>query len=140
MNVGTGVPNDSIDQTIWSADLEYLANNVELLAEYYAWMNDSEQAASFGDSSAYYVQAGYQFAHKVTPYARYELLDAKANDPYFIAVGMTVPGLDRQKSITTVGVRYDLHYRAALKFELRAVDDDLDGSYNEAGVQWSFSF
>jgi len=133
-------PADHLDQVLWVLDLEYIADAVEVLAEYYAWMNDSEQVASFDDSSAYYVQAGYQFAHKVTPYARYESLDAKASDPYFIAVGMTVPGLDRQKNITTVGVRYDIHYRAALKFELRAVDDDLDGSYNEAGVQWSFSF
>jgi len=137
---GTVNAADQVDQTIAVLDLEYITDALEVLGEYYAWMNDSSQVASFDDSSAYYVQAGYQFAHKVTPYARYESLEAKANDPYFIAVGMTMPGLDRQKNITTVGVRYDLHYRAALKFEVRAVDDDMDGSYNEAGVQWSFSF
>ena len=137
---GTVDPPDQIDQTLGVLDLEYITDALEVLAEYYVWMNDSARVSGYDDSSAYYVQAGYQFAHKVTPYARYESLDAKANDPYFIAVGMTLPGQDRQKSITTVGVRYDIHYRAALKFELRAVDDDLDGTYNEAGVQWSFSF
>lgn len=137
---GTVNAADQVEQTIAVLDVEYIKDAIELLAEYYVWMNDSDQVANFDDSSAYYVQTGYQFAHKVTPYARYESLEAKANDPYFIAVGMTVPGLDRQKNITTVGVRYDIHYRAALKFELRAVDDDMDGSYNEAGVQWSFSF
>jgi hypothetical protein len=137
---GTVNPADRMDQNVGVLDLEYITDRLELLAEYYQWMNSSELVTNFSDSTAYYVQLGYQFVHKVTPYARYETLDAKANDPFFIAVGMTVPGQDRQKSITTVGVRYDLHYRAALKFELRAVDDDLDGSYNEAGAQWSFSF
>jgi len=133
-------PADHLDQTIGVLDVEYITDALEVLAEYYQWMNDSQLVANFDNSTAYYVQVGYQFAHKVTPYARYENLDAKKNDPYFIAVGMTMPGQDRQKSVSTVGVRYDLHYRAAVKFELRAVDDDLDGSYNEAGVQWSFSF
>lgn len=137
---GAANPADHLDQTIGVLDLEYITDALEVLAEYYQWMNDSQLVANADDSAAYYVQAGYQFAHKVTPYARYETLDAKKNDPYFIAVGMTVPGQDRQKSIATIGVRYDLHYRAAVKLELRAVDDDLDGSYNEAGAQWSFSF
>jgi hypothetical protein len=140
VGVGGGVPNDQIDQTIWAVDLEYLAHNAELLAEYYAWSNDSQTNGMTEDSSAYYVQLGYTLAEQVTPYARYESLDA-TSEPYFDAVGMTPVGTDRTKAIATVGVRYDLNYRSALKAEWRAIDDsDVDGSYNELGVQWSFSF
>jgi len=135
----SGITDDTIDQTIWSADLEYLANNVELLAEYYAWNNDSKANNKSYDSSAYYVQLGYMVIDQVMPYARYETLDA-TSDPYFDAVGMTA-GANRTKSIATFGVRYDINYRSALKLEVRAIDDpDMNGAYNEEAVQWSFSF
>jgi hypothetical protein len=140
MTVGGGVANDTIDQTIWAADVEYLANNIEFLAEYYSWNNDSATNNNSTDSSAYYVQIGYLIMDQFTPYARYESLDAKS-DPYFDAVGMTAVGVDRTKSIATFGVRYDINYRSALKAEVRAIDDpDMDGAYNEETVQWSFSF
>jgi len=139
VSVGGGIPDDTIDQTIYAADLEYLANNVELLAEYYAWNNDSKTNNKSYDSSAYYVQVGYMVMDQFTPYARYESLDATA-DPYFNAVGMTA-GANRTKSIATFGVRYDINYRSALKVEMRAIDDpDMDGASNEEVVQWSFSF
>lgn len=136
VNVGGIVPDDEVDQIIWVVDAEYLANNVEALLEYYAWDHDFTGGTS--SSSAYYVQLGYLVGGMWTPYVRFESLDAEA-DPYFNAVGMTA-GSDRQKEIATVGVRYDLNYRSALKAEWRAIDDDVDGSFNEAAVQWSFSF
>jgi hypothetical protein len=140
VNVGGGVANDQIDQTIWVVDVEYITDVIEFLAEYYAWSHDSAVVSGFNDSDAYYVQLAYQVGERVRPYARYETLDAAGGDPYFIAVGMTMPGVERQKNITTIGVRYDIHYRSALKAEVHIVDDDLEGTYNEAIAQWSFSF
>jgi hypothetical protein len=136
VGVGGSVTDDQVDQIIWVIDLEYLANNIEALGEYYAWDHDFTGGTS--SSSAYYVQLGYLVNGVWTPYIRYESLDAE-NDPYFDAVGMTT-GTDRQKNIALIGVRYDLNYRSALKAEWRAIDDDYDGSFNEGAVQWSFSF
>jgi len=132
----SGTLNDEVDQIIWVLDAEYVANNIEALAEYYAW--DHDFTAGTSSSSAYYVQLGYLVNGMWTPYVRYESLDAEA-DPYFNAVGMTT-GTDREKNIAIIGVRYDLTYRSAIKGEWRAIDDDLAGSFNEAAVQWSFSF
>jgi len=138
-NIGGGVLNDQIDQVIYSADLEYLTTTIEFLAEFYAWSHDSNTLSmTFDKSNAYYVQLGYMVVDQVIPYVRFESLNAKA-DPYFNSVGMTAM-TDRLKEITTVGIRYDLNYRSALKVEWRATKDDMDGSYNEEAVQWSFSF
>lgn len=132
--------NDEIDQFLWAADLVYITSKVEFLSEYFAWSHDSTALSTkFNDSDAYYAQLGIRVSDNVTPYVRYESLDANS-DPYFDAVGMTVPGVDRHKSVTVLGVRRDMTLRSALKAEYRAVDDDYEGTYNEAAVQWSFAF
>lgn len=139
MDLGGGVLNDEIDQLLLSADLSYRKGGTELLAEYYAWSHDSmADATTYDGSSAYYVQVA-QRVGSTTPYVRYEALDAES-DPYFDAVGMTSLGVDRKKTVTVAGFRHDLSPASSLKAEYRAVDDDVDGSYNEGNVQWSFMF
>ncbi|MDH5526705.1 MAG: hypothetical protein OEY97_05290 [Nitrospirota bacterium] len=140
----TPTMNDHIDQTLLAGDLTFRGDRLEVLAEYYAWSNESMMTGlTYDGSTGYYVQAGYRFGDGFTPYARYTMLDAEA-DPLFNAVGMTWDGTttaaNRQKSVAVAGFRYDLNYRSALKLEYRAVDDDVDGSYNEGAVQWSFAF
>ncbi len=144
---GIATTIESIDQTLLGFHLVYQKGGLELLSEFYQWQHDinvtTGTAPSPDDSTAYYVQAGYLIGEATTPYVRYETLDVKAGDPYFQAVGMT-DGTARQKTITTVGARYDLNYRSALKAEVRFVDDEdtaaYDGSSEEIHLQWSFAF
>jgi hypothetical protein len=137
-----GVTVTEIEQTLYGVHAAYQANNLELLAEYYAWNHDTTPAMTFDDSDAFYVQAGYLVGGNTTPYVRYESLDVAANDPYFQAVGMTdAAGTARTKTVTVVGVRYDLNYRSALKVEIRSIDDDYaTDTFNEGAVQWTFAF
>lgn len=139
---------DKVDQTLLAYDLTWHTSRLEFLSEYYMWSNDSDTGVTYDGSTAYYVQAGYRVGDHITPYARYEMMDAET-DPLFDAVGMTWDGsgsyalgigTNRQKSVATAGFRYDLNFRSALKVEYRAVDDDVDGAYNEGAVQWSFAF
>lgn len=69
--------------TVYSVD--YLANNLDLKAEYakrsFFDMNGMEQL-----SSTYYTQAGYTFADKWTPFARFDYINtdkAQKNDPSY---------------------------------------------------------
>ncbi|MBI5137910.1 MAG: hypothetical protein HZA24_11335 [Nitrospirae bacterium] len=129
-----------IDQLLLGVHAVYQAGGLELLTEFYQWQNDVT-GSTHDDSIAYYAQVGYMVGEATTPYVRYETLDAKANDPYFQAVGMTT-GTGRTKTITTVGVRHDLNYRSAVKAEVHLVDDEAtyDGSFEETAVQWTFAF
>ncbi len=129
----------TVEQFIWGVDVVYLAHNIEFMSEVYNWINDTQGATKESGSVAAYGQLGYLIGERTTPYIRYEYLDATA-DAYFNAVGMTVGGLDRLKTVTTVGVRYDINYRSALKAEYRAIDDQVDGAVNQGAVQWSFAF
>ncbi len=135
----TGGPlDDEIDQIIWGVDVAYLSDRVEFLGEYYAWQHENLASVST-DTVGWYTQLGYRVKEQVMPYVRYSTLDAES-DPYFDAIGVTTPAVDRETTVTVVGIRFDIDYRTALKAEYRAIDDDFDGSYNEAAAQWAFSF
>lgn len=132
--------SDEIDQLIWGVDVAYLSDRMEFLGECYAWQHENLASVST-DTVGWYTQLGYRVKERVMPYIRYSALDAES-DPYFDAIGITgtTPAGDRETSVTTVGMRFDIDFRTALKVEYRAVDDDIDGSYNEAAAQWAFSF
>lgn len=138
-NVGTvdvyqdDVPLTGIDQQILGFDITYFGHNAELLSEYYRMRNEDPPNVDYS-SDLFYVQAGYKFAGKVTPYMRYELMSIEPGDPYYLALG--VSGEHRVLG----GVRYDVNMSSALKAEVRWIDPANAETYEEFGVQWAFGF
>jgi len=118
-----------IAQGIYGVDLEYLANNVEFLSEFYQIRDHGTRTFL---NYAWYVQAGYKIANRFTPYARFERMTVHQDDPFFVALGT----LDLSKTI--VGIRFDIIPSSSLKAEVRFVNH-ID-NYNEYAIQWAFAF
>lgn len=121
--------NLGIRQTILGANLEYLANSIELLVEFY---HITDHDAKTFQNHAWYVQGGYKIANRFTPYVRFERVTVDEDDPYFTALGTT----DLKKTIT--GIRYDIILTSSLKAEVRFVNDT--DSHQEYAIQWAFAF
>lgn len=120
---------EEISQLIFGADFEYLANNIELLSEFYQIRDKAKESFS---SNAWYMQGGYKIAGRFTPYVRFERVTVDENDPYFIALGQS----DSKKTIT--GMRYDIMLTSSLKIEARFINS-ID-NFQEYGIQWAFAF
>ncbi len=120
---------EEISQLIFGADLEYLANNIELLSEFYQILDKDKESFS---SNAWYVQGGYKIAGRITPYVRFEKVMVDENDPYFIALGTS----DLKKTIA--GMRFDIMLTSSLKIEARFINS-ID-NFQEYGIQWAFAF
>lgn len=128
--VGTTILlNKEVSQSILGVDLEYLANNIELLSEFYRIRDKEKESFS---SNAWYVQGGYKIANRLTPYVRFEHVTVDENDPYFIALGTS----DLKKTIA--GMRFDIILTSSLKIEARFINS-VDNS-QEYGIQWAFAF
>lgn len=129
-----------VDQSILGADLFYDnslsgSSGLELLAEYYRFM-DKDPQANTGNfiSTAYYVQSGYHLTERFIPYFRYEQIRIETGDPYFIKLGTT------NSNRWVYGLRYSLNPNSALKVEVRIVDLVGLDRYNEYAAQWAFGF
>lgn len=133
---GPPVSVEKVDQLIWGAAAAYHGMHAELLAECYVWDHETQSTGADTTSNANYVQFGYTFDGRVTPYARYEYLKAKS-DPYFTALGADTNGADE---VMLGGLRLNLHYRSALKLEYRTTDRNTGGRVDEVAAQWSASF
>jgi hypothetical protein len=125
-----GSTSREVAQGIYGVDLEYLANNVEFLSEFYQFRDHGTR--TFLDY-AWYAQAGYKIADRFTPYARFERVTVRDNDPYFVALGT------QDLSKTIAGVRFDIIPTSSLKVEYRFINQPSD-NYNEVAVQWAFAF
>ncbi|MBI3810918.1 MAG: hypothetical protein HY283_01750 [Nitrospirae bacterium] len=133
-------PIQQVDQSILGADLFYDntlngSSGLELLAEYYRFM-DKDSQANTGNfiSTAYYVQSGYHLTERFIPYLRYEQVRIEAGDPYFLKLGTT------NSNRWVYGLRYSLNPNSALKAEVRIVDQVGLDRYNEYAAQWAFGF
>jgi hypothetical protein len=138
LNVGLSGTTFKIDtssksglrERILGADIAYQRGAMELLAEYFRIENS--QAA--GD--AFYIQLAYNIYGDITPYTRFESLDADAADPYFSDLE---GGFDRAQVIA--GVRYDIDIlRSSIKAQYRYDDTKGGNDYNVFETQWSFGF
>lgn len=125
-----GSTSRKVSQGIYGVDLEYLANNIEFLSEFYQFRD--QDAQTFLDY-AWYVQAGYKIVNRFTPYARFERVTVRNNDPYFVALGTE----DVSKTIT--GLRFDIIPSSSIKAEARFINRP-SNNYNEFAVQWAFAF
>ena len=116
----------------------YDADNWEAIAEYYRFLNhDLTDSGALHRSWSGYVQLGYMFAGRVTPYARYEEALLDQTDPYFAA---QTEGRSYTRAL--LGVRFDLSPKAALKLEWDHTDQTRDGGarFNELLSQFAIRF
>jgi outer membrane murein-binding lipoprotein Lpp len=116
----------------------YQPDNWEGIAEYYRFVNDalSMQGARHSSWSGF-VQLGYVFSGRLTPYLRYEEAILDQSDPYFANLA---EGRSYQRGV--LGLRYDLNPRSALKLEVDRTDETRDGGerFNELLGQLAIRF
>ncbi len=132
---GAVAPPVDVIQTIVGADLTKRSGVFELAAEYFL-LRDRDRLGA-GDTTTnhlYYVQAGYEFKGRLTPYARHEQMSLNEGDPYAAALGAT------DSRTETAGLRIRLGEPSVLKFEGRFVDTDGTNHHQEYAAQWAFTF
>lgn len=126
-----------VDQTILGLAAVYttLGSGLNFLSEYY-WIRNRDRLTDLGApaNTMYYIQAGYTFRERLTPYARYEQLQVNDKDPYMTALS----AVDNRRGI--VGIRYEVTHISALKGEIRRIDLKKGEDFSEYGVQWAFTF
>lgn len=129
--------------TFWELGFQMNFDNVIIIGEY---TNLELEDTPLAEEESYYVMAGYQF-DKTLVHITYGVDDNSINSytddiPYGIA-----PGLDflkgttegflatqvSEESYVTIGVRYEFHDSAALKFEYTDFSDD-NNSSRDAGL------
>ncbi|MEI6804153.1 MAG: hypothetical protein WCK83_13410 [Burkholderiales bacterium] len=112
----------------------YESDNWEIIAEYYDFNNkDNTGNTGTHHSSAGFIQAGLQVANRTTAFARYEKADLNQNDPYFKRMSNETSNFGSSYHQSTVGLRYDLDPRSALKLQLEQITDE--GNANQT-VNW----
>ncbi len=119
----------------------------ELIGEYYHFNNqDLWGSAGTNTSWAGFMQGGYQFAPRWTGFARYEKADLSQNDPYFYLRNSQFTDSPTNYGSayhqTTLGLRYDLDPRSALKAQVEQIIDEGNGSQvvNWLRTQYSVRF
>ncbi len=121
----------------------YESDNWEVIAEYYSFNNqDTLKNTGTFSSTAGFVQAGFQVANRLTAFARYEKADLNKNDPYFSQMANGTTNFGSSYNQSTVGLRYDLDPRSALKLQLEQITDDGNAgqSVNWLRAQYSVRF
>jgi hypothetical protein len=127
-----------VSQQIYSADIEFINRYVEFLSEYYA-IRDKDELGSTGTntSAAYYAQLAVTISDQFVPYARFERMSIRENDPYFnmnTGLGTT----DEKKYL--VGLRYNLTENSSLKGEVNWIEPSDGNGYRLYQAQWAFEF
>jgi len=125
-----GVQNGQIGVQVLGGYMFYESDKWELISEYYHF-NNSDLYGSAGTNSSWaaFAQAGYLLADRWTGFVRYEKAALNQNDPYFALMnaanaGTTFYGSSYNRM--TVGARYDLDPRTAIKFQVEQMIDDAD--------------
>ncbi len=144
-------------QTILGGHLFHVEPPFEIVAEFYD-IQDREVTTpalkGVKRTRAWFAQAGYQLMDRVTPYARYERVEAAESSTYVIALRRNpapanfmqgVPSSAAQDHWRIVGgLRYSLSVHSAIKIELRHLRvpglSGRDRYIREAALQWAFSF
>jgi len=137
-NTGLALTGD-VRQLILGVDLFYAHAPLEVIGEYYYVRNSqrfvtSPQQGTFRNS-LFFIQGGYTLFERLTPYFRYEQMEIReSEDPYFLALGVT----DTRKAVG--GLRYDITYQSAVKFEARNIDPKGRDDFQEYAAQWTVAF
>ncbi len=116
----------------------YEGDSVEVIGEYYRFTNrDLAPGGQSRSSQAAFLQVGYNLMDRWTAFARYEKASLKADDIYF---ALMTSGTSYHQS--SVGLRYDVDPRAALKFQFDSNKDLANplGTVNALRVQYAVRF
>jgi hypothetical protein len=116
----------------------YEGDSVEVIAEYYRFSNrDLAPGGQSRSSQAAFLQVGYNLVDRWTAFARYEKASLKSDDVYF---ALLTSGSSYHQS--TVGLRYDVDPRAALKFQFDSNKDLASplGTINSLRAQYAVRF
>jgi len=114
LSPGTMRPNGTmtmvpITQNIVTVSASYFKNNIELLTEHSAVMNQStDTAVGTNLTHCYYGYIGYAIKDKYVPYFRFDYLEVPKKDIYFTP---------QFSNIYTFGFRYEISYLAVVKVE-----------------------
>jgi len=114
----------------------YDNNDWEVIGEYYRWKNNTDLdtvgvvgTTGSHTSSAGFLQVGYSFGSQWTPYARYEKASLDNNDIFFNSLNN-----GRSYDRASLGLRYALDPRSALKFELSRTNEKPGQQLNTSGT------
>jgi hypothetical protein len=123
---------DALHERILGAFAVYPGTRLELLAEAFAILHESESGAGRWDSSGLYAQAAFA-AGRFKPYYRFDLVRRDDGDPYFEPV-------TRDLAKHTVGLRVDPWSSLALKLELGHSRPGEGDSFTAVAAQAAFRF
>ncbi|WP_455365623.1 hypothetical protein [Kaarinaea lacus] len=128
-------------QNFVSFDFSYFGNSFYTFGEYY-YMQTEDNADLSGaglvanpdtyNSSAYYLQLGYELVNDLTLVTRYEALDYDDNATLYLSQGI-VP-----QTQLLAGINYLLEESHALRFEVKQVEPDVGSSETIYYAQWFF--
>jgi len=128
-------------QNLVSLDFSYFGQAFSMFGEYYFMQGEDNQNLSGGgltanpdkyNSSAYYLQLGYEIMKNLTLVGRFESLDYDADATLYLAQGI-VP-----QTQTVAGVSYLLEESHALRFEFQQVEPEAGASETIYYLQWFF--
>jgi hypothetical protein len=128
-------------QNFVSLDFSYFGDAFYLFGEYYYMQSEDNSELSGGgmnanpdtyNSSAYYLQSGYEVIDNLTLVARYESLDYADNATLYLAQGI-VP-----QAHIVAGINYLIEESHALRFETRQVEPEVGSSETIYYLQWFF--
>ena len=128
-------------QNFVSLDFSYFGNAFYTFGEFYYMQGEDNAELSGGgltanpdtyNSSAYYVQLGYELIDDLTLVTRYESLDYDDNATLYLSQGI-VP-----QTQWLAGINYLLEESHALRFEVKQVEPEVGSSETIYYAQWFF--
>ena len=128
-------------QNFVSLDFSYYGGAFYMFGEYYYMQSEDNPELTGGglsanpdtyNSSAYYIQLGYEIIDNLTLVTRFESLDYDDNATLYLSQGI-VP-----QTQGLIGLNYQIEENHALRFEAKQIEPDVGNSETIYNVQWFF--
>jgi len=103
---GSKKSNEDVSQQVYSVSVAYF-NKFEFLGEM-AYTNNSTDSLGRQSTIAAYIYMGYKIKDMIVPYVRLDYIGFGEQDMYYV---------HNKTNSYTIGVRYEINYLTALKFE-----------------------
>jgi hypothetical protein len=119
-----------VKQNLLTASVSYFGDKFELLAESTFGSNKTDTTGT-KQTIATYVYAGYKIKEKIVPYVRLDWLDFEEGEIFY----------NKNNTNSFVGgIRYNINYLIALKFEYQHQHAELQGDMDKFTVQLAVGF